>query len=117
MVKIWCVPISILDRQRLLGEHVELHIIFNALHKQLKGIKGGWQHHPETLRFKNHLGMLYDRHRQQVQEMQSRGYNHKSPLPELPHTPEEYDYTRNELARDIRTLEERKGLKIPKEVK
>ncbi|MBE3117098.1 hypothetical protein IMZ68_07835 [Candidatus Bathyarchaeota archaeon] len=25
MVRVWCVPISELDRQHLLGEHAELH--------------------------------------------------------------------------------------------
>lgn len=117
MVKIWCAPVNLLDRQRLLGEHVELHIIFNAIRKELQGIKGGWQRHPETLRFKNHLGALYDRHQQQVEEMHKRGYNHQSPLPSLNYTPEEYDYTWNELARDVKILKKRNGLKIPEDEK
>jgi len=80
MVRIWCLPITTLDRQHLLGEHAELHAIFNAILKLRKGVKAGWQHHPQTLRFVNHLGMLVSRHREQVDEMAVRGYVHKSPL-------------------------------------
>lgn len=47
-----------------------------------KGIKAGWQRHPNTLRYKDSLSMLISRHSEQVEEMEKRGYNHKSPLPE-----------------------------------
>lgn len=80
MVRIWCVPVQHLDRQHLLGEHAELHVIFNAVIKLRKGIKAGWQRHPQTLRFVNHIGMLVSRHREQVREMRDRGYVHRSPL-------------------------------------
>lgn len=107
MVRIWRAPVAKLDRQHLLGEHVELHVILNALRKKLKGIKGGWQHHPQTLRFEHHLGMLYDRHNQQIKEMARRGYNHNSPLPNIPHKPEPYVYSNKEMKSDMDTLNER----------
>ena len=106
MVRIWCLPISLLDRQHLLGEHVELHTIVTAL---LRG-KGGFSNHPQTKRFKNHIGMLVDRHNQQVQEMLSRGYHHHSPLPNHL-TPEKYLYSESERISDFKTLKERNGLR------
>jgi hypothetical protein len=77
MVRIWCVPISELDRQNLLGEHAELHCIVGALHCKYKAYKN----HPQTQRFKNRSEQLYARHTEQVTEMQKRGYRHNLPLP------------------------------------
>ena len=85
LVRIWRCPVSALDRQHLLGEHLETHIVFGAILNKRKSIKSGWQNHPQTLRFDSDagLGKLAERHHQQVQEMEKRGYRHKSPLPDV----------------------------------
>ena len=95
-----------LDRQRLLGEHAELHVLVNAVLKLKKGIKGGWQRHPQTLRFVSHLGMLGFRHRQQVAEIERRGYRHNSPLPSVGKF-EPYDYSFEEFVEDYELLKGR----------
>jgi len=91
----------------LLGEHVELHVIVGAI---LRG-HGGFSRHPQTLRYVNHLRMLYDRHRQQVEEMLKRGYKHKSPLPKLEPSsiPEPFTYTTEEEQADMKVLVERQN--------
>ena len=75
-MRIWDLSPKILCRQHLLGEHRELHAIWNILTKN----KRGYAHHPETLRWKGKLKALFIRHEALVEEMKSRGYNHKSPL-------------------------------------
>jgi hypothetical protein len=87
VVRIWNLPVEELDDQHLLGEHLELHIIWNAL--TLPPSPGrkvrGWRNHPETRRFEDRLGTLYDRHEQQVAEMVRRGWRgHRSPLDPTP---------------------------------
>jgi len=67
-----------LDRQRLLGEHVELHVLFKVIDED----GDGWRNHPERRRWEGHLPALVRRHDQIVREMERRGYNHRSPLPE-----------------------------------
>ncbi len=86
MVRIWNLPVEELDDQHLLGEHLELHIIWNALTKPPDpGRRRGWRNHPETRRFEERVGALYDRHSAQVAEMVRRGWNgHKTPLEEAP---------------------------------
>ncbi len=77
MVKIWNVPVQELDDQHLLGEHFELHVIWNAL----VGGRAGWRRHPETQRWQGRLAALYARHQAQVREMQARGWHgHRSEL-------------------------------------
>ena len=75
-MRIWDIPLSKLCRKHLLGEHRELHAIWNILTKNKKG----YSRHPETLRWKGKLKALYLRHQGEVKEMEKRGYNHKSPL-------------------------------------
>jgi len=93
-----------------LGEHNELHTIVSVI---LRG-GGGWWNHPQTNRFKGHLGLLVDRHQQQVEEMKRRGYNHRSPLPNFSYKPERYilgvAYTREEMLADLKLLIKRKGV-------
>lgn len=107
MVRIWRLPVSALDRQHLLGEHVELHVIVNAI---LRG-EGAWFNHPQTNRFKNNLGALIDRHEKQVEEMTKRGFKHNSPLPTVNAKRVEYQYSYLELRRDFKLLRERGGIK------
>jgi hypothetical protein len=42
--------------------------------------KKGYAHHPETLRWRGKLKALYLRHEELVQELNNRGYAHKSIL-------------------------------------
>lgn len=77
-MRIWDIPVEQLCRQHLLGEHRELHALWTIL---ISGrTKGGYANHPETKRWRGKTLALYMRHAQQVQEMEQRGYNHKSPL-------------------------------------
>jgi len=99
MVKIWCLPLNLLDDKRLLGEHHELHVIFNVLTNNLKG----FSHHPQTLRFKHNLGMLLYRHNQQIKELKNRGFNHYSPL-KTKIKPKCYRYSKLEYIQDLTLL-------------
>lgn len=78
MLRIWDVPPSDLCRQHLLGEHRELHGLWNILTLG----KTGYARHPETLRWVGKERALFQRHEALVVEMQRRGYNHASPLDE-----------------------------------
>ena len=75
-MRIWDIPPEKLCRNHLLGEHQELHALWSILTKNMKG----FARHPETSRWRGKLKALYLRHGQQVKEMKTRGYNHKSPL-------------------------------------
>lgn len=75
-MRIWDVAPSLLCRKHLLGEHRELHGLWNiyTLGRQ------GYRLHPETVRWEGKLRALYDRHQSLVDEMERRGYRHASPL-------------------------------------
>jgi len=75
-MRIWDLPPKTLCRNHLLGEHRELHAIWNVI--TLK--KKGYSRHPETLRWVGHLAALFGRHEALVKEMGRRGYRHRSPL-------------------------------------
>ena len=75
-MRIWDISPKNLCQLHLLGEHRELHAIWTILTQN----KMGYAHHPETLRWKNKLHALYDRHSLLVSEMKRRGYHHKSDL-------------------------------------
>ena len=75
-MRIWDLPPERLCRAHLLGEHRELHAIWNVLTRD----RAGYRRHPETLRWEGRLAALYRRHAALVSEMQSRGYQHGSPL-------------------------------------
>ena len=77
-MRIWDIHVKHLCRKHLLGEHRELHGLWNIFTKH-KG-KGGYSHHPETKRWAGKLKALYDRHEALVVEMQKRNYKHNSPL-------------------------------------
>lgn len=61
-----------------MAEHRELHGLWNILTKH-KG-KGGYSHHPETLRWVGKQKSLYYRHEELVKEFVRRGYMHHTPL-------------------------------------
>lgn len=67
---------AVLCRAHILGEHRELHGLWNILTLG----KTGYRCHPETLRWEGKLAALYRRHEALVAEMARRGYNHASPL-------------------------------------
>ncbi len=75
-MRIWDIPPDKLCRQHLLGEHRELHALWNILTQNKKG----FSKHPETLRWEGKLKALYLRHEALVLEMKHRGYKHRTPL-------------------------------------
>lgn len=75
-MRIWDLPVEKLCKNHLLGEHRELHAIWNIISQDKKG----YSKHPETKRWKGKLKALYFRHEELVTEMKKRGYNHNSPL-------------------------------------
>ena len=77
-MRVWDVEPKLLCRQHLLGEHRELHGLWNILTTH-KGV-GGYSHHPETRRWTGKLAALHARHEALVEEMTRRGYNHASLL-------------------------------------
>jgi hypothetical protein len=75
-VRIWDVAAGYLSRQRLLGEHRELHGLASIL---ING-KKGYANHPETVRWRGSLSGLVERHETLAAEMRLRGYTDRSPL-------------------------------------
>lgn len=75
-MRIWDIEPKYLCRQHLLGEHRELHALWTVLTQN----KRGYSKHPETLRWVDKQNALFLRHELLVQEMQKRGYTHKTPL-------------------------------------
>jgi len=75
-MRIWDIPPDKLCRAHLLGEHNELHAIWNILTQGRKGYAG----HPETKRWEGKLKALFRVHEEIVREMLARGYRHQSPL-------------------------------------
>lgn len=75
-MRVWDVSPGYLSRQRLLGEHRELHAVYAILTQG----KLGYARHPETLRWSGALGGLVARHAQLVAEMRLRGYTDRTPL-------------------------------------
>lgn len=64
-----------LCRKHLLGEHVEIHMLVGSVNKGHQSVVSLTE-----------MGLLepqnaHARHQRLVEEMTSRGYNHKSPLP------------------------------------
>lgn len=84
-MRIWDrIPPDSLCRSHLLGEHRELHGLWNILIRIESGenpSEVGYASHPETRRWIGHRPALNDRHDALVREMLIRGYKHNSPLP------------------------------------
>jgi hypothetical protein len=76
-VRIWDLEPERLCRQHLLGEHRELHALWVILTEGRRG----FARHPETLRWRGKLKVLYRRHEALIEEMARRGYRHRTPLP------------------------------------
>ena len=77
-MRIWDIHTKHLCRKHLLGEHRELHGLWNIITKY--GGKGGYSQHPETKRWIGKAGALRKRHEDLVREMEKRGYRHNSLL-------------------------------------
>lgn len=77
-MRLWDIHPKHLCRKHLLGEHRELHGLWNILTKH-KGT-GGYSRHPETMRWVGKTKALYIRHEALVKEFAQRGYKHHSPL-------------------------------------
>ena len=75
-MRIWDLDPALLCRQHLLGEHRELHGLWNI---HTLG-RRGYRAHPETVRWEGKLAALFARHERLVEEMRRRGYHHASPL-------------------------------------
>ena len=77
-MRVWDIHPKHLCRKHLLAEHRELHGLWNILTKHAG--KGGYSHHPETLRWVGKQKALYLRHEALIEEFNRRGYNHQTPL-------------------------------------
>lgn len=75
-MRIWDVDPALLCRSHLLGEHRELHAVWNVITLDRRG----YARHPEVLRWHGRLAALRARHEALVAEMARRGYRHASPL-------------------------------------
>jgi len=75
-VRIWDVEPGCLCRQHLTGERRELHGLWNILTQG----KRGYANHPETLRWRDRLAALHQRHEVLAAEMLHRGWQHRTPL-------------------------------------
>ena len=78
MTRMWMVNPKKLCRNHLLGEHKELHQLIGSLNKG-KSVQG----HIDRGQIEVHN--IKTRHKQLVQEMKARGYNHLAPLPKFRH--------------------------------
>lgn len=75
-MRIWDVSPGYLSRQRLLGEHRELHGLYLILTENRRG----YASHPETKRWVDAESGLISRHAQLASEMHLRGYIDRTPL-------------------------------------
>lgn len=66
-------PPANLCNKHLLGEHNELHSMWNVITQGRKG----YSIHPETLRWKGKLRAMYKMHDEIAEEMTRRGFNHR----------------------------------------
>jgi hypothetical protein len=87
-MRVWDISPGYLNRQSLLGEHRELHGLYNII---VEG-KKGYARHPETLRWVGAVGGLAWRHAQLAAEMRLRGYTDRTPLalPKHPRWPDRF---------------------------
>lgn len=74
-MRMWNVDPRAMCRQHLLGEHLEMHMFVGARRKK-KSLQGYASAGLVDLR------LLRQRHNELVHEMECRGYQHESPLPQ-----------------------------------
>lgn len=95
-MRMWMVEPQLLCRKHLLGEHVELHMFVGTLNKNIsiEGYLGNG-----LLEVHN----IKSRHKALIKEMEARGMNHKSPLPDFV----EFEAGKVDVDRSLRELRER----------
>jgi hypothetical protein len=71
-MRIWTVPFGELDDQRVLGQHVEIHMLWNTITKFHRKFMG-W----EDPHYRLHL---WEVHKRIVEEMTIRGMKHHTPI-------------------------------------
>ena len=100
-MRIWDVEPEVLCRSHLLGEHRELHALWNILTLDRRGYRS----HPETRRWEGKLAALFKRHEAVVAEMRRRGYRHASVLdPKLATGSDRQDALLESVAQQIALL-------------
>jgi len=75
-MRMWMVSPRLMCRQHLLGEHLEIHMFLSALqkHKKIEGYIKNNCLEPRSLK---------QRHDDLVDEMETRDYNHKTPIKDI----------------------------------
>ena len=71
-MRIWTVPFGELDNQRVLGQHVEIHMLWSLITKHHRKFMG-W----EDPHYRLHL---WEVHKRIVEEMKIRGMQHHTPI-------------------------------------
>mgnify|MGYP006173157627 CR=1 FL=1 len=104
-MRIWDLDPALLCRAHLLGEHRELHGLWNILTQG----KTGYRRHPETRRWEGKLAALHRRHEALAAEMGRRGYAHASPLDPALATGAAVQDARVDSLEEQRRILERKG--------
>jgi len=93
-MRMWGVEPNKLCRKHLLGEHVEMHMFAGTISKGIS-ITG------YILKELVNPALIQSRHDQLAEEINKRGYNHKSPLPfdcsTLPYLPVDVNRSEQEL--------------------
>ena len=74
-MRMWNVDPELLCRKHLLGEHVEMHMFVGTLNKNIS-VKGYVRDGLVEIH------KIRERHDLLAKELEKRGYNHKSPLPD-----------------------------------
>lgn len=75
-MRVWDFPPKYLCQKHLLGQHNEIHTIYNVYFKERRG----WRNHPEVKRWAHCIEQLVEAHDDTACEMIMRGYNHRTPL-------------------------------------
>ena len=79
-MRTWYVGLEMLDAQRVLAQHREIHTVIGSL----LSVKRGYQNHPVVRLYNGaHLACLLDYHEMTVREFLARGWRgHRTPLSE-----------------------------------
>lgn len=97
-MRMWCVNPKLMCRKHLLGEHVEMHMFRGCVLKG-RSLDGYLK--------KNlvEIGGIKKRHDVLAEEIQRRGYKHKSPLDEVPYN--KYWFTMVDIQKSLKELKRR----------
>jgi hypothetical protein len=95
-MRMWMVDPRIMCRKHLLGEHVECHMLYASI------ARGKYPHSDKQKRILD-PSSLHRRHSALAQEVERRGYNHKSPMPPFPddYTPPHGEISLSESLSDL----------------